>query len=183
MRGYDVLQPCEGEHGNITREVCKIFTDICPHCIIVLSRRKPTAGMKNIVTDGFGVQGQVDIIDFQSMPDGIFKYLLNYIDHGVKKLTFIPLAAKQATSVALALLTIFAEQGSPSILQSDNGGDFTNHAHDHVGRRLLLEDDFVDLVIKELKNLWPECQMVQGSPSNGGVKRVNQMSRRSWAGG
>jgi hypothetical protein len=43
------------------------------------------------------------------MPDGIFKYLLKYIDHGMKKLTSIPLAAKQATSVAVALLTIFTE--------------------------------------------------------------------------
>ncbi len=37
-------------------------------------------------------------------------------------------------------------------------------AHDHVGRRLVLEDEFIDLVIQALKNLWPECQMVRGSP-------------------
>jgi hypothetical protein len=62
-------------HGNITREVCKTFTDVCPHCIIVLSPIKPSMGIKNIVTDGFGVCGQANIIDFQSTPDGIFKYL------------------------------------------------------------------------------------------------------------
>jgi hypothetical protein len=124
-----------------------MFTDVCFHCITVLSRQKPTAGIKNIVTDGFGVQGQVNIINFHSIPDGIFKYLLNYIDHGVKKLTSIPLAAKRATSVAVALLTIFTEQGPPSILQSDNGGEFSNHAHDYVGCWMLLDDDFVDLVI------------------------------------
>jgi hypothetical protein len=43
---------------------------------------------------------------------------------------------------------------------------------------LVLEDEFIDLVIIELKNLSPECQMVRGSPrhseSNGGVERVNQ---------
>jgi hypothetical protein len=71
--------------GNVTREVCKMFTDVCPHFVVVLSRRKPVAGIKNIITDGMGVRGQVDLIDFQSMPDGAFKYLLNYIDHGVKK--------------------------------------------------------------------------------------------------
>jgi hypothetical protein len=151
-------------HGNITQEVCKMFMDVCPHCIKVLSHRKPVAGIKNIVTDGFGVRGQVDLINFQSMPDGVFKYLCNYIDHGVKKMTSIPLSGKQASSIAFALLTIFTKQGSPSILQTNNGGKFSNHAHNHVGCRMVLEDEFIDLVIKELKHLWPKCQMVLGSP-------------------
>ena len=72
------------------------------------------AGIKNIVTEGFGVRGQVDLIDFQSMPDGEFKFLLNYIDHGIKKLTSVPLVAKHASSMAFALLGIFTEQGPPS---------------------------------------------------------------------
>jgi len=42
-------------------------------------------GIKNVITFGFGVQGQVDLIDFKSMPNGSFKFLLNYINHGVKK--------------------------------------------------------------------------------------------------
>ena len=61
------------------------------------------AGIKNIVTDGFGVRGQVDFIDFQSTPNGEFKFLLNYIDHGFKNLTSVPLVAKRASSVAMAL--------------------------------------------------------------------------------
>ena len=103
------------------------------------------AGIRNIVTEGFGVRGQVDLINFQSMPDGLFKYLLNYIDHGVKKLTSIPLTSKRASSVAFALLTIFTEQGPPSILQTDNGGEFSNHAHDHVGHRMVLDDEFIQI--------------------------------------
>jgi hypothetical protein len=103
--------------------------------------------MKNIVTDGFSVCGKVDLIDFQSMPDEVFKYLYNYIDHGVKKLTSIPLSGKQASSVAFALLTNFTKQGPPSILQTNNGVKFSNHAHNHVGRRAVLEDKFIDLVI------------------------------------
>ncbi len=120
------------------------------------------------------------------MPDGLFKFLLNYIDHGVKKLTCIPITSKRASCVAFALFTIFTETGPPSILQTDNGGEFSNHAHDHVGRRLVLEDKFIDLVIQELKNLWPECQMVHGSPrhseSNEGVERVNQTVQRKLSG-
>jgi hypothetical protein len=130
-----------------------MFTDVCPHYIKVLSHRKPGAWIKNIITDGFGVCGQVDLIDFQSMPNGVFKYLCNCMDHGVKKLTSIPLSGKQASSIAFALLTIFTKQGPPSILQTNNGGEFSNHAHNHVGHRMVLEDKFIDLVIKELKNL------------------------------
>ena len=43
-----------------------------------------TAGSQPILTKGFGRRGQVDLIDFQSMPDGDFKFLLNYQDHGIK---------------------------------------------------------------------------------------------------
>jgi len=49
-----------------------------------MSRRKPIAGIQPIIMFGMCVRGQADIIDFQSMPDGAFKFLLNYIDHGVK---------------------------------------------------------------------------------------------------
>ncbi len=155
-----------------------MFTDCCLHCIALLSRRKPVSRIKNTITFGFGVQGQVDLIDFQSMPDGDSQFLLNYIDHGIKKLSSIPLVANQAASVALALLRIFTEQGPPSILQTDNGSKFSNSANDHGSRQLLLDDEFMELVIKKVKNLWPECQLVWGSPrhseSNGGVERVNE---------
>ncbi len=59
---------------------------------------------------------------------------MNCIDHGIKKLTATPLVAKRVTGVALALLNIFIKQGPPSILQADNGGEFSGSATDHVGR-------------------------------------------------
>jgi hypothetical protein len=114
-----------------------MFTDYFPQCIRVLQRRKPVAGIKNILTEGFGIRGQVDLIDFQSMPDGEFKFLFNCIDHGV------PLVAKRASSVAVALLGIFTEQGPPSILQTDNGGEFSGSATNHVGHCLLLDDEVI----------------------------------------
>ena len=76
--------------------------------------RPESAGHKPILTKGFGARGQVclptvcatasglaaaktcavpsvvavraqvDLIDFQSSPDGQFKFLLNYQDHGTK---------------------------------------------------------------------------------------------------
>jgi len=151
-----------------------------------MSRRKPTAGIQPIISFGMCVRGQANIINFQSKPDGAFNFLLNHIDHGVKELTCIPITLKQASCVAFALFTIFTETGPLSILQTNNGGEFSNHAHDHVGCQLVLEDEFINLVIQELKNLWPECQMVRGSPkhseSNGGVERVNQTVQRKLGG-
>jgi hypothetical protein len=55
-KGNTLFTRARDRHGNITREVCKMFTDVCPHCIKVLSHRKPAAGIKNIATDGFGVR-------------------------------------------------------------------------------------------------------------------------------
>jgi hypothetical protein len=111
------------------------------------------------------------------MPDGDFRFLLNYIDHEIKKLTSIPLVAKQVASVALVFLIIFTEQGPPTILQMDDDSKFSNSASDHVGCQMLLDNKFIELVIKEVKNLWPECKLVQGSPhhseSNDGVERVS----------
>ncbi len=66
------------------------------------------------------------------------------------------------------------------ILQSDNGLEFSGaamtareHRH-HIG----LDPAFLDQVIVELKQLWPDCTMVRRSPrhseSNGGVERINR---------
>jgi hypothetical protein len=75
------------------------------------------------------------------MPDGEFKFLLNYIDHGIKKLTSTPLVATRASSMGVALLAIFTEQGPLSILQADNGGKFFVSATNYLGRWLLLDDE------------------------------------------
>jgi hypothetical protein len=93
-KGVTFFYCVRDKHGNVTREVCKLFTDVCPHCIVVNCHRKPTAGIQPLITLGMCVRGQADIIDFQSMPDGTFKFLLNYLDHGVKKLTCIPITSK-----------------------------------------------------------------------------------------
>eukprot|EP01082_Thalassiosira_pseudonana_P015915 g13611.t1 g13611 contig9:47905-48735(-) len=128
-------------YDNISASVCKLFTNSCRRCCEQAKKKKPTAGVKNIVTKGFGVRGQVDLVDFQSMPDGKFKFLLNYVDHGIKKLTCIPIVAKRASTVALALLTIFTEQGPPMILQADNGREFYGSARTSEDRALQLDEN------------------------------------------
>ena len=72
----------------------------------------------------------MDLIDFQSVPDGVYKYLLNYQDHGLKFYDCRPLTHKTVAAVANALLDIFSSIGPPTILQADNGKEFSNVAGD-----------------------------------------------------
>ena len=55
-------------------------------------------GHKPILARGFGRRGQVDLIDFQSCPDGTFKFLLNYQDHGIKFHVSRALTSKRDTA-------------------------------------------------------------------------------------
>ncbi len=136
------------------------------------------------------------MIDFQSMSDGNFQFLLNYIDHGIKLLSSDPIVAKHASCVALVLYQIFCLFGAPMILQTDNGREFCDIASTSkqqredkkreqespevatAGSKCILSGQFLDKVIMEVRKLWPKCVMVHGSPrhleSNGGVERVNQ---------
>ncbi len=182
-KGNNSWKRAKRTHENVPHELCKMFSNCCSQCITVMQAKKPVAGIKNIVTERFGVRGQVNMIDFQSMSDGRFQFLMNYIDHGIKKLTATPLVAKRAMSVVLALLNIFTKQGPPSILQAYNGGKFSGSATNHVGRWMLLDDEFIDAVISKIKQFWPECQLVWESPrhseSNGGVRESTRPFRRS----
>ncbi len=111
-------------------------------------------------------------------------FLMNYIDHGVKFLFSIPLTRKRASCIAVALLEIFTAVGPPMILQSDNGNEFNTAAmtrkqvNKFCGKLVRLTDLELSEIITEVRQLWPECQMVRGSPrhspSNGGVKQVNR---------
>jgi hypothetical protein len=95
---------------NIGSELCKMFTNMCPICITRMKCNRPVVtGIKPVITHSLGTQGQVDLIDFQSMPDGNFCFLLNYINHGVKFLFSILLTCKRASCIAVALLEIFLQ--------------------------------------------------------------------------
>jgi hypothetical protein len=182
-KGNTLLGRVSKKIANIGHNVTKLFTQTCPVCIQREQRNKPVMGIKPIVTRGFGTCGQVDLIDFQSMPDGGFKYLLNYIDHGIKYLFSIPLQRKQGSCIAVALIKIITVIGPPMILQSDNGCEFNKAAManaqnwEYCGVCMRLAENELIEIINEVKKIWPECRMVRGSPhhspSNGGVEHVN----------
>ena len=115
--------------------------------------------MKPMVFSAFNSRGQVDLIDMQTQPDGKFKFILNYQDHLTKYVTLRVLTCKRAEAVAAKLLEIFLTFGVPVVLQSDNGREFVNS------------------IIEELKEYWPELHIVHGKPrhsqSQGSVERAN----------
>jgi hypothetical protein len=135
-KGNSLLARIGHSIHNIGRVFTKLFTRTCPICIQCEMRLWPTPGIKPIVTRGLETRGQVDLIDFQLMPNGDFRFLLNYLGHGVKFLFSILLKRKRASCVAIALLEIFTVIGPPMILQSDNGLEFSGAAvtsHEHRG--------------------------------------------------
>jgi hypothetical protein len=84
---------------------------------------------------------------------------LHYQDHLTKLALLRPLTSKLAAEVGFQLLDIFLLFGAPHILQSDNGREFRGN------------------IIKELKDMWPDCTLVHGKPrhpqSQGSVERGN----------
>ena len=61
-------------HGkSVPRWVGEVFVKFCPTCVRRIPRKPSSAGHKPILTKGLGSRGQVDLVDFQSCPDGSFK--------------------------------------------------------------------------------------------------------------
>lgn len=144
---------------SIPRPAIECFIQCCKSCN-EKKQGKHKIVVRPIVSKDFNERGQVDLIDFQSLPDKQYKWILNYQDHATKFLFLRPMETKRAEEVASNLLSIFLLIGAPKILQSDNGREFVNK------------------VILELKDLWPECIIVHGRPrhpqSQGSIERSNQ---------
>jgi hypothetical protein len=62
--------------------------------------------------------------DMRSMPYDGFKWILRTLDVNASFGNSIATKDKEATTVGYELACIWAMQGTPSILQSDNGGEF-----------------------------------------------------------
>ena len=83
---------------------------------------------KPIIPDTVGKRGQADLLDLQMVPDGGYKYILNYKDCFSKFVILRALKTKTAAEVADCLVNIFFEHGPPSLLQTDNGAELLEFA-------------------------------------------------------
>lgn len=132
-------------YKNITHAQIKLFLDICEPC-----QQKRKSEKKGIVkpSSPFNSRCHVDLIDYQSQPDGMFKFLLVYQDHLTKFVVLKPLTSDKVDEVAHILLDIFLLLGAPSILHSGYGREFCNQ------------------VLQCVAQMWPELKMVPGEPKH-----------------
>jgi hypothetical protein len=85
------------------------------------------------------VRAHIDLIDYQSMPDGLFQYVLVYKDHGIKFCQLQPLRKRTHNAVAVELINIFCIFGPRSILQANSGKEFSHGAG--KSRHVVLDDE------------------------------------------
>ena len=146
--------------ANLTLECCKTFISFCADCQ-EKKKRKVRKGLvvKPVRSETIFARAQIVLINFQTLPDDQYKYIMTYVNHFTKFCVLTPLTSKRAIEVAHALLPIFLTFGAPVILQSDNGREFVNE------------------VISEMSTLWPDCKLGTGRPrhpqSQGAVERLN----------
>ncbi|XP_044741411.1 KRAB-A domain-containing protein 2-like [Chrysoperla carnea] len=125
---------------SIPRPALNIFLKCCKACDIIKETHQPKV---KVIQPLKYTRGQIDLIDFQSLPDHEYKWILLYKDIKTNFIFLRPLQTKRASETAIELLKIFLETGAPNILQSSNG------------------PEFVEQIIEELRSLWPECVQVR----------------------
>ena len=154
-------------YANIPRRIVSEFIKQCERCTEKLKRKETASGIviKPITVSDLNQRGQVDLVDFQSLPDGNYRYIMHYQEHLTKFHLLRALVSKTAKEVSEKLLSIFLEFGAPHVLQSDNGREFTAQ------------------IIRELATLWPGLVLVNGRPrhpqSQGSVERSNATLKNS----
>ncbi|XP_003381693.1 KRAB-A domain-containing protein 2 [Trichinella spiralis] len=110
--------------ANVTLEICKICIRCCKDCQLKRKKKIPKGlVVKSIVSSSIMSMGQVNPINYQTMPDGKFNYLITYVDHFSKFCFLRPLTSKSSEEVAQNLFDVFLLIGAPAILQSDSGQD------------------------------------------------------------
>ncbi|XP_070182237.1 KRAB-A domain-containing protein 2-like [Littorina saxatilis] len=148
------------KYDNIPRHAIELYKSLCAEC----QKKKKRARVKGVVvrpilSNDILSRAQIDLIDMQSLADRGHKWICVYQDHFSKFCILRPLSTKRASEVASHILDIFLAFGAPSILQSDNGAEFTAS------------------IITEVAQLWPDLKIVHGKPrqpqSQGSVERAN----------
>lgn len=156
-----MIKELSNKYKNIARSIIELFLSLCEPCQQKQKGTKKGVVVKPMVFNEFNSRCQVDLIDFQSHPDGKYLFIIVYQDHLTKFVILKPLEFKRAELVAYNnIIDIFTLIGAPSVLQSGNGREFSNQ------------------IVSSLKVHWPELKIVHGKPrhsqSQGSVERANQ---------
>ena len=114
-----------------------------------------------IISNRFGQRCQVDLIDFRKFDLSNCQFVLNYQDNLTRFCLLRALPDKRAETILDNLIEIFCTFGAPTILHTDNGGEFRNK-----------------LITDYVTKFWPSLKMIRGKPYNprsqGAVERANK---------
>ncbi|CAG8571998.1 20963_t:CDS:2, partial [Gigaspora rosea] len=152
----------------IPQQVVEDAVRECNVCAIRrLSKRVPP--IRAIVSEAFLAHVQIDTINMTMTPDESYKYIIHIRDHFTQFSYAEPSQTKSAQDAAICLFNFCLMYGPPTILHSDNGREF------------------VDKVVQETLNHWPNIKIFHGRPRNsqcqGLVKKGNdilQVMLGSW---
>lgn len=147
----------------VPRPAIEAFLLTCSVCSFKRGTKQHKLMIEPVVSKNFNERGHLHLVDFQSIPDGKFNWILYYQEHSTKFLSLRPLESKQAVELATNLLSIFMTFGVPEILESD------------------INKELINLVVIELKRLGPDCAIVYGqtkySQSQENIQSVENMLR------
>ena len=116
---------------------------MCEECQLRKRGQFKGVVVRPILSRCFNSRGHVSLVDMQSMPDDIYRSIMNYQDHLTKFCVVEILTSKRAAEVAYKLLTsVFLVFGAPHILQINYYRKCTA------------------IIITELKELWRELVIV-----------------------
>lgn len=153
----------KSKYQNITYKDVSIFLSLCEICL--QKRKIQTKGNDTVkpltIIKELNHRCQVDFIDFESQPDGDYKFILVYRDELTQFVVLRALKSKTDAEICEHLIDIFSSLGAPLVLQSDNSREFVNK------------------IMNEIKHFWPNFKIVHGKPSYGQSQesinqRVNQ---------
>lgn len=120
----------------ITEECVQLLVDVCCYCTASATKIKAKqAPLKMMLSPTIGYRTQMDLIDMTSQPtpDG-YKWILRYYDHHSGFGHVAALKNKTALETGNALMGILGTAPLPTILQSDNGGEFLGHCTDLINK-------------------------------------------------
>eukprot|EP00873_Tetraselmis_striata_P033566 jgi/Tetstr1/453830/TSEL_003994.t1 len=156
----------------IPMRVVKLFCETCATCAKHRTTKvKAKAGHRPILSKGmFGARGQIDLIDYQSSEHKGYRFLLTYIDHGIKFCFCTPIPNKevpynalfgQPPRVGISKLPISAELMDSLVTEAD------------LNMALGLEED--DMIENHRENvLAPEKQAEEDEEEQHAEKHAQQ---------
>ena len=98
--GRDVMRKALEKYANFTYEIISLYVNLCEDCKLKSKKARKGLVVQPNASNDHNSRCQVDLIDYQSSPDGDYKFIMNYQDHLTKFVDLRGLKSKEAAEVA-----------------------------------------------------------------------------------